>query len=445
MRGPSDSRTMFGCLSSAARSASAKPPSGPISSASAGGCGRRLRHGQRQHGARRQPGAGKRLHRICHLGVLVAEHQQTVGLARGDGAAERHGLCDFRQTQDAALLRRLDRVGAHAREIDPLDLGVLRQHRQQPRSAHLDRLLHHVVEPFMLERGKQVVQVGRHGLRAGLLLQRQRGALAADRERRPPFTIAAVKRQHPVAGLETQHVAEIMRLRLAEGDLVARLERVLDVEAGAAEVVSGQRRRALCRRRREFGFTPSVAACQGSYCRFEVPTPLATNSIRNFKSKSGTHYRLPPFCPKFMSECAAAYHDLTGPRGGAVRPRAPYRKCLECHRSSEGDQGNDATSLARRPDPGVCLRSGRGQPVRGAGAIPAGTGPIDAIRPISARFRAIEPISAASWPVEAAGRPGRRFSPARRPERLRQLPRHSLGGGEGWRGNPGGRQTQGLP
>ena len=66
-----------------------------------------------------------------------------------------------------------------------LNLGVLRQHRLQPRDAHLDRLLHHVVEPLVLERREQVVQVARRGLRAGLLLQRQRRALAGCRRASP--------------------------------------------------------------------------------------------------------------------------------------------------------------------------------------------------------------------------------------------------------------------
>ena len=119
------------------------------------------------------------------------------------------------------MLGGLDRVGAHTLDVDALDLGVLRQHRLQPGHAHLDCLLHHVVEALVLERCKQVVQVLRLGLRPGLFLQDQDGAFAIG-ERRLPFTIFAIERQNPVASLEAQHVAKIMRLRFLEGDLSLR-------------------------------------------------------------------------------------------------------------------------------------------------------------------------------------------------------------------------------
>ena len=35
----------------------------------------------------------------------------------------------------------------------------------EPGRPHLDRLLHHVIEPCMLERGEQVVQIEREHLR----------------------------------------------------------------------------------------------------------------------------------------------------------------------------------------------------------------------------------------------------------------------------------------
>ena len=91
----------------------------------------------------------------------------------------------------------------------------------------------------MLERRKQVMQVLRFGLRPGLLLQDEGRALAVG-ERRLPFTIFAVERQDPIAGLEAQHVAEIMRLRFVERDLRPGLERARDVEPGTLKVVFGQ-------------------------------------------------------------------------------------------------------------------------------------------------------------------------------------------------------------
>src|SRR5262245_29866396 len=47
--------------------------------------------------------------------------------------------------------------------------------------------------------------------------------------------------------------------------------------------------------------------------RFEVPTTIGANSVRNFKSKSDTRIiNLPmPLCfPTFVSRCAAIYYDL---------------------------------------------------------------------------------------------------------------------------------------
>src|SRR5215467_4990295 len=47
--------------------------------------------------------------------------------------------------------------------------------------------------------------------------------------------------------------------------------------------------------------------------RFEVPTPAAANSFRNFKSKSGTRIiclLVPLLLPKFVSEDATRYHEL---------------------------------------------------------------------------------------------------------------------------------------
>ena len=67
------------------------------------------------------------------------------------------------------MLGRLDRVRAHAAEIDALGLGVARDDRLQPRDAHLDRLLHHVVEARVLERREQIVQVAGRGLLARAL------------------------------------------------------------------------------------------------------------------------------------------------------------------------------------------------------------------------------------------------------------------------------------
>src|SRR5947208_10228019 len=59
---------------------------------------------------------------------------------------------------------------------------------------------------------------------------------------------------------------------------------------------------------------PPIDPGQLTQCRrFEVPTPPAANSVRNFKSKSGTgiiELLVPLLFPKFVSERAEVYHEL---------------------------------------------------------------------------------------------------------------------------------------
>ena len=66
-------------------------------------------------------------------------------------ARERLWLIDSGQIEDAALLSGLNRVGAHPLRVDAGDLRELRQRRREQACAHLHSLLHHVVEPGVLE------------------------------------------------------------------------------------------------------------------------------------------------------------------------------------------------------------------------------------------------------------------------------------------------------
>ena len=105
---------------------------------------------------------------IGEFGGLVAEHQQPLAVAAGEIAVQRHRLGDRGEAEDAALLGGLDDIGAHPLGVDPGDLGEAGQHRPQRRGTHLDRLLHHVVEPGVLQRRKDVSEVGQPILRPGL-------------------------------------------------------------------------------------------------------------------------------------------------------------------------------------------------------------------------------------------------------------------------------------
>ena len=83
------------------------------------------------------------------------------------------------------------------------------------------------------------MQIGRHGLRAGLLGHLQlHGLLARGGKPRAPFAVAAVEHQNVRAGLETQHVDEIVRLRALQRHRGAFGQRGFDEQAGRAEIVA---------------------------------------------------------------------------------------------------------------------------------------------------------------------------------------------------------------
>ena len=220
MRGPSARRTTFGKRKSATRSSSAKPPSGPTSTASGG-----------RRGAGRA-GGGEGGDRVLDLGVFVAEHQQAVRIALRQQAVERYRVADFRQRQDATLLGRLDRIGPHAVEIDPADLAVACQHRLQPRGPELDGLLHHVIEAGVFERCEQVMQIERAELGPGQRLHGQgNAAFSAVSERCPPFAVPSIEDQDPVAGLAAKHIAQIVGLGGVQSEAGASVQRGRNVTA----------------------------------------------------------------------------------------------------------------------------------------------------------------------------------------------------------------------
>ena len=130
------------------------------------------------------------------------------------------------------MLRRFDGVCAHSIGVDARHLAVARQHRLQPRDAHLDSLLHHVIEARRLERRKQVVQVGRRGLLPRLGADFERGLSLLARDGRAPFAVAAVKDENAIARAQAQNVGEVMGLRLLERDADAFPKRRRDVKTG---------------------------------------------------------------------------------------------------------------------------------------------------------------------------------------------------------------------
>ena len=100
-----------------------------------------------------------------------------------------------------------------------LDLAVLGQHRRHPRHAHLGRLLDHVVEAGLLERGEEVAEVRRRRLGAHLFADVEGMAPPAlGGERRAEFAVASVEDEEGIAVPETEHVDEVVGLRAVELD-----------------------------------------------------------------------------------------------------------------------------------------------------------------------------------------------------------------------------------
>ena len=98
--------------------------------------------------------------------------------------------------------------------VDARDLAVAGEHGLQPRNAHLDRLLHHVVEPRGFQRREQIVQVGGLSLGPGFAADMQHGSALLQLNGGIPLAVAAIEDQHAIIRFEPQHRGEVMRLRL---------------------------------------------------------------------------------------------------------------------------------------------------------------------------------------------------------------------------------------
>ena len=166
IRGPSRACTAAGCPASRRRSAGAKPPSGPPE-CQAGAVGQRL---------------GDRA-----FGLGVADQQPALRRPAGERIGERAGGRDGRHLQAAALLRRLDGVGAESLDIDPPGLAVAGEDRVDGADAELGRLLDREAGALGLERREQEPQVGRRRLRprASRPGGRRRGRARGSRWRPP--------------------------------------------------------------------------------------------------------------------------------------------------------------------------------------------------------------------------------------------------------------------
>ena len=213
IRGPRFRRSTRGAERIAARSSSPKPPSGPI---------RRPTPLSARAPSRRLEWTG--LSRL-----FVAEDEQPLGRP----AFERFGKGldgrNLRNPDHSALFASLDGIRLQPLQIDARDLGVTRDDRPQPARPHLDRFLRHIIEPGVLERREQIVEVGRRFLGSRLRADDERGRLARTRvEAGGELAVPAIEQKDRSSRAEPQHVDEVVRLLRIELHLGARSQIVRD-------------------------------------------------------------------------------------------------------------------------------------------------------------------------------------------------------------------------
>src|SRR5262249_10276663 len=101
---------------------------------------------------------------------------------------------------------------------DARDLGEPRQDRVQRRSAHLDRLLHHVIKAGVLERRKHISEIRKAILRPRTVLNFESIRALAAGARSPPFAVAAVEHQDRAAKGQPEYITEVVALVAVERD-----------------------------------------------------------------------------------------------------------------------------------------------------------------------------------------------------------------------------------
>jgi hypothetical protein len=163
---------------------------------------------------------------------LVAEDEPPRRVPAGNDLVERFGRQHVGNRDQIALFGGFDGVGPEALQIDPLRHGALGKDWPQAAHAHLGGLLGHVVEPGVLERRKQIVDVRRlAGLGRLVVAHGVSPALADGCKPAQPFAVAAVEQAQRIAGLEPHDVGHIVRLLAAQRHLSAAGQRGLGIKA----------------------------------------------------------------------------------------------------------------------------------------------------------------------------------------------------------------------
>src|SRR6185312_8517034 len=106
----------------------------------------------------------------------------------------------------------------------------------QTRGTHFHRLLHHVVQPRMFERRKNISKIREAVLGAGPARDGEDIWPLATGYGCLPFALASVERQNGVAGRQPQHIAEIVALVPLQGDAGTLGKWRIDKEPGRTKV-----------------------------------------------------------------------------------------------------------------------------------------------------------------------------------------------------------------
>ena len=142
MRGPNEMGTTKLCDFSSFFSSSVKPPSGPTKTAE---------------------GVFKALRTLKRTDVglgFIAVNQRPALLPCGQYLLQLFRLQDFGHMDQIALLGRFNDIGAHAIEIYPLCHGAAGHYGAQTARAQFRCFLHHIVKARMLERCKNIINIG---------------------------------------------------------------------------------------------------------------------------------------------------------------------------------------------------------------------------------------------------------------------------------------------
>lgn len=168
----------------------------------------------------------------CIIGQhLVCEDQGALTRPLVEQPRQRLQLGHFRHIGSAALLGSLDGMGLQTVLSDALGIGELGLHRQEARRTKLGSFLDNEIRAGFLDGGKDQPQIRRQALGRRLhLTECHSPALGDLGQLRAPFAIAPVEQRKRSARSLAQHIAQIMGLRLRQGNGLPLTQRLIYIE-----------------------------------------------------------------------------------------------------------------------------------------------------------------------------------------------------------------------